>query len=120
MASKEDEKKVDAKDQAQDAGEAAEAPSPVSALGEAAAFATSANAATGEVVEIPKDPEAIAQRATELGLAGDHATGGFANVDPDRNAGGPKFQRVWGMDADQTAANRDRVDQFKPDCSVQL
>src|SRR5262245_42042250 len=85
-------------------------PAPVT---EAAAFATSALASDGTVVTVPKTPEEIAQQGTELGIAGDHSTGGnlapVVGTEPGQ-ASGPVYQRVWGMDADHTVKNRSDPD----------
>lgn len=71
-------------------------------------------AADGSVISVPVTPEEIAQRGTELGQAGDHATGGNAPVDAQ---GQPVSRRIWGMDNDQTADNRGDVDPLKPDAA---
>lgn len=91
-------------------------------IGEFAAFARSANAATGDVFHVPDSPAELAKRGTKLGLAGDHSTGGFN--DPLANPGrspqaAPAMARVWAMDNDHTTANRGSFDPLKPDCSVE-
>lgn len=93
------------------------------AFGQAAGFAVSANAANGEVMEVPKTPQEVAEAGTRLGLAGDFSTGGNPPepADPDAETPtGPQFERVWGMDADHTTRNRNDPDGLKPDLSVQV
>lgn len=87
------------------------------------ALADSGTAATGEQVVVPKTPKEIAEEGTKLSIAGDFSTGGNLDANLGRDAGSasaPVFSRVWSMDADQTVANRDKADTFKPDCSVRV
>lgn len=106
---------------ADDAGKADDTdPATTGALGQAAGFASSTQAATGEVVEVPKTPDEIAEQGTELGNTGDFSTGGAVDpVNPEQATSGPQFTRLWGMDDDHTERNRGSFDSLKPDASVQ-
>lgn len=127
QAEKEDQMQAQAEKESQDAAlEAAGvektdggAPDTSGTVDPFVAFANSALAATGEQVEIPKTPQAIAEQGTELGLAGDFSTGG--NLPPvSGSSNDPVYARVWAMDTDHTTGNRHLPDAFKPDCSVRV
>lgn len=77
--------------------------------------AVSAMAATGGTVHVPDSPAAVAEQATALGLANDHATGGYAPP-VDTNDRQPVVTRLWSMDNDHTENNRNSFDPVKPDC----
>jgi hypothetical protein len=81
-------------------------------------------------VTVPATPEEIAQQATDLSAAGDHATGGGENVlraDDGENVGDEdavqaapapvKAKRLWSLSDDHTERNRGGFDSLKPDAS---